>query len=502
MKRRTFLGSTALPAVLATAGCVQQQPTSPGVTAGSNPFQHGVASGDPTQERVILWTRVSPADASAAAPERAVSWWIGERESGEQPAASGQLSTSAERDFTVKVDAAGLTPGTRYFYGFEADGWRSPVGRTRTAPSGSVSDLRFAVTSCANHPQGYFNAYRAIADDDSLTAVFNLGDYLYEYANDTYGDGTALGRVPAPDREIVSLADYRTRHAQYKSDPDLQDAHAAHPWLVVWDDHESANNAWAGGAENHTEGAEGEWSVRKAAAVRAYYEWMPVREVPTGLYRTFRYGDLASIAMLDARLVGRDEQGAGDDHDLANATERTLLGPIQERDFLAHLSEEQAAGVRWKLVGQQVVFAPWTDGKAPFNPDSWDGYRASRQRVIDHIVDGQISDVVILSGDVHSSWGMEVPAGDDNCALEFVAPAVSSPALATASPRARELFDNAAAIEHVRYADGDHNGYLFLHLNAERVRAEWRFTGARDVRSGETRLGGAVEGATGSNRLS
>lgn len=506
MQRRTFLNGLAMagPAAGLMSGCQTDQIS---VTAapGENPFKHGVASGDPLNDRVILWTRISPpVSQSSGAPARVeVAWWVAEDEAGDRPVASGSQWTGADRDYTVKVDAAGLQPDRRYFYGFMSDGQRSEVGRTRTLPVDGVEKVRLAVTSCANHPQGYFNPYGHIAGLDDLNAVLSLGDYLYEYANTVYGDGQALDRVPEPNTEIISLGDYRKRHAQYKADADLRAAHAAHPWIVIWDDHESANNSWADGAENHSAETEGEWAVRKAIAIRAYYEWMPIREVPTGLYRSFRFGNLADLVMLDTRLEGRDEQGTREDFDTANDPQRTLLGPVQEARFFDHLKTLQQQNVRWKVVGQQVVFAPWTDGKSPFNPDSWEGYRASRRKVLDHITRNDIQNTVILTGDVHSAWGMEVP--DDSGtrrAVEFVAPAVSSPPLASTSPALKDLVRRAPEnLDHIKYANGEHNGYLLVELSETQATASWWFTGDRKRRSTRARRAKTLTTMSGSNTL-
>lgn len=225
-------------------------------------FRHGVASGDPLADRVILWTRVTP---TAPAASASVRWQVARDPRFAQIVARGETTTGAERDFTVKADAAGLQPGRTYYYRFEALGARSAIGRTRTLPREGVSRLRLGVVSCSNLPQGYFNAYACLAKRADLDAVLHLGDYIYEYANRRYGDGTALGRIPAPDKEMVALQDYRERHAQYKADPDLQAIHRQHPFIVVWDDHEFTNNAWSGGAENHDpDEGEGEWGPRRS----------------------------------------------------------------------------------------------------------------------------------------------------------------------------------------------------------------------------------------------
>ncbi|MEQ8692399.1 MAG: alkaline phosphatase D family protein, partial [Pseudomonadales bacterium] len=248
---------------------------------------------------------------------------------------------------------------------------------------------------------------------------------------------------------------------------------------------------------------EGSWEERRANAIMAYYEWMPIREVPTGLFRSFRFGNLADLVMLDTRLAGRDEQGTRDDFELATDPQRTLLGPIQEGLFLNHLSASEADQVRWKLVGQQVVFAPWTDGQSPFNADSWEGYRSARARVLDHIEQGDIQNVVILSGDVHSSWGMEVPSvkGDRSQAIELVAPAVSSPPLATLSQSLHDMVRRAPTeLQHIKYAEGHQNGYLVVAVDHQEARARWHFTGDRTVR-GSASTGAGLVCRAGTNRL-
>jgi len=506
MQRRLFLKSTALSTpALGLTGCASTL-TNP-VINGESPFQHGVASGDPLSDRVILWTRVSPTSPTET-DSKLVSWWIGLDENGNNPVQQGESQAKPEHDYTFKVDATGLAPNERYFYGFEHQGFRSDTGRTRTLPNAaqqtSTNDaVRLAVTSCANYPQGYFNAYRHIANTNDLNAVLSLGDYLYEYGEGEYGNGEALDRVPEPPHETLSLSDYRVRHAQHKAEPDLQAAHAAHPWIVIWDDHESANNSWQDGAENHTSD-EGDWSTRKTAAIKAYYEWMPIRELPSGLFRHFRFGKLADLVMLDTRLTGRDEQVEANDLDGARAPERSLLGPVQEQLFLDHLTATNADSVRWKVVGQQIVFAPWSNDDTLLNPDSWDGYRASREKVLEHLQDGEIDDVIVLTGDVHSAWGMNITNKDrtQNQAIELVTAAVSSPPLASASARTAELVSRATIEQpHIKYAEGLSNGYLIVDLNANRARAEWYTTGARTERSEQSVLDKALVSLPGSNEL-
>ena len=274
----------------------------------------------------------------------------------------GELQTGAARDFTVKVDAVGLEPGTTYYYRFQANkaSGRRLAARERFPPN-DVSRVRLGVVSCSNLPQGYFNAYACLANRD-VDAVLHLGDYFYEYANKQYGDGTALGRIPAPDKEIVSLQDYRERHAQYKADPDSQEVHRQHPFIVTWDDHEFANNTWWGGAENHTPATEGDWVIRRAAAVQSYYEWMPIREdlqtLTPRIYRTFRFGDLATLFMLDTRLVGRDQEVDREDLAALASPSRSLLGAAQEDWLARELAESVRNNTRWNVLGQQVMFAP------------------------------------------------------------------------------------------------------------------------------------------------
>ena len=273
-------------------------------------FAHGIASGDPTRDSVILWTRVNTADARDTVRAK---WTVASDPGMKDIRRFGRVETNHRRDFTVKIDARGLRPAATYYYQFEAGGVKSPVGRTRTLPDKSVDRLRLAFASCANYPHGYFNAYARIAARDDLDFVLHLGDYIYEYKLGDYADAALEGqRDVVPTQEIVTLADYRLRYALYRTDPDLQEVHRQHPFITVWDDHETANNSWRDGAENHNpDEGEGKWRVRRRGAVQAYNEYMPIRsDSPSDdrIYRTFRFGDLADILMLDTRLHGRDQQ--------------------------------------------------------------------------------------------------------------------------------------------------------------------------------------------------
>lgn len=278
-------------------------------------FVHGVASGDPLTDRVILWTRVTPLDPPEALPDKGVldiAWEISEDKNFSATITSGSVSTSPARDYTVKVDAGDLKPGRRYFYRFSYGASTSPVGRTRTLPTGKIGAARLAVVSCSSFPHGFFNVYRELSKLSDVDLVVHLGDYIYEYDADSYSSKEAKekGRLVLPTSELTALEHYRTRHGQYKGDPDLQAAHGRHAFVTVWDDHEVCNNAWRGGAENHNDG-EGDWEERRAAAIQAYMEWMPIRENdgdPKLIYRSFELGDLASLIMLDTRIIGRDRQ--------------------------------------------------------------------------------------------------------------------------------------------------------------------------------------------------
>lgn len=330
-------------------------------------FLHGVASGDPTHSAIILWTRVTP-DVDG---DVTVSWEIATDESFSDLVGNGETVTNAERDYTVKVDAIGLDSGTHYYYRFKCAETYSDSGLTKTLPKGAVASVKLAVMSCANYPAGHFNVYQLASQIESLDAVIHLGDYIYEYGRDGYAseNAAALGREVLPAGELLTLEDYRTRYGQYRSDASLSGLHAKVPFITVWDDHEVANDTWSDGAENHNEG-EGNFEERKAAALQAYFEWLPIRPWSEGnheeIYRSFSFGDLVDLHMLDTRLLARDKQLDYADYTdaatgsidsarfLADVTssERTMLGVEQLQWLQANLLTSSG---KWQVLGQQVL---------------------------------------------------------------------------------------------------------------------------------------------------
>ncbi|AZG74816.1 alkaline phosphatase D family protein [Shewanella livingstonensis] len=365
VNRRDFLAMSAkgVGAVVVSYGLMG---CSSDDDAVSGQFLQGVASGDPATDAVILWTRVTP----DIATKITVSWEVATDSDFTQLVTNGQMTTTKERDYTVKVDAVGLEAGQQYFYRFKAGNTVSEVGQTRTLPEGSVASVKLAVMSCANFPAGYFNVYEMAAQQNDLDAVVHLGDYLYEYARGEYASEHAaeLGREVLPAGELFLLDDYRTRYSQYRSDASLQKLHAKVPFITVWDDHEVANDTWKDGAENHNDG-EGDFDQRKQAALQAYFEWLPIRPWSEGnheeIYRSFNFGNLVDLHMLDTRVLARDKQLEYSQYiDTTGAfnsatfltdvtdTNRTLLGQTQLLWLQQTLLQSTA---KWQVLGQQVL---------------------------------------------------------------------------------------------------------------------------------------------------
>jgi alkaline phosphatase/alkaline phosphatase D len=490
---------------LAGAGLVAGAPLSASAAAAATaaPFQHGIASGDPLPDGVLLWTRVTPVPeavpGSGVGPVVTVDWQVAADPGFGTVIRSGSVPSGPDRDHTVKVEVTGLTPATTYWYRFGWAGEWSTTGRTMTAPAAddAITRLRMGVVSCANWEAGYFAAYRHLAARGDLNLVLHLGDYLYEYGTGEFGAGDRVVRPTAPTHEVLTLADYRIRHAQYKTDPDLRALHASVPWIITWDDHEVANDMWSGGAQNHTPSTEGPFPTRLAAARRAYAEWMPVRLAADGhLYRRLRYGTLVELSMLDLRTY-RSRQTTGAHVDDAD---RTIAGPDQLRWLTDGLVDSTAT---WKLVGNPVMISRLDVGTLPawllgplakllgvpangyaLNGDQWDGYNADREVLVDALRENATRNVVFLTGDIHTSWANQLTTRDTGpnhpAAAEFVVPSVTSDNiddfLGTApggplSQLAGTLL--RATNPHVKWTELDGHGYGVLDVTAARCRMDW-----------------------------
>ncbi len=459
--------------------------------AGTVSFQHGVASGDPLADRVILWTRITPADPKAG--DIAYSWKLNPIDRRAGGAKSGQGVTGPGRDWTIKVDAAGLDAGRAYTFEFTANNVTSPMGRTATLPSGATKDAVLAVASCSLYPNGYFNAYDAIAKLSRVDAVLHLGDYIYEYGG--------------PD-----------------SYEQLQAAHARAPWIVVWDDHETANDSFMSGAQNHQPDTEGDWNERKARAIKAYYEWMPIREPANGgaaINRSFQFGDLLSLFMLETRLTARDQQlsydrdlpAPGGEAELAafrtklNDPSRKMMGAEQEAWLAAGLKDSVKAGRVWQVLGNEVVMARLpvpslkkqlgeaklaevmaNEGESsrkrltrmeqlaqlglPYGLDMWDGYPADRERVYDAIKAAGAR-AIVLAGDSHAFWANELYDDAGNrVAAEFGTTGITSPGANDSIKgfSVGEVF--AAANKEVVFSDQASKGFVLLTLTHQDAKAE------------------------------
>ncbi len=508
--RRGALGIAGAGALL--PGAALAQPAAPAVR-----FLHGVASGDPSAEGAVLWTRVTPPEGhNAPIP---VEWRVADAAG--TLVAQGRTEARPARDFTVKPVPAGLKPGAEYRYWFEVAGTRSPEGRFRTLPQGRIEDCVFAVVSCQLYAGGLFNAYEAIAALPRVDAIVHLGDYIYEYGIEGYGAeiGRKLNRLPEPPHEIRTLADYRGRHAQYKGDPDLQAAHARAAMIAVWDDHETANDSFREGAQNHQPESEGDWAARKAAAMQAYFEWMPIRDPQPGkpweaINRSFQFGDLATLAMVETRLLARSQQAEfkGATPDPAafakvlaerNRPDRELLGEGQRAWLEEVLATSVRAGTPWQVLGNQVVMARVPGPKVPegtipaaglspelaarlaaaqagyaaglpFNLDSWDGYPAARERLYASFRRAK-SRPLVLSGDSHAFWCNALADGEGMAvASEFGTSAVSSPSIGDSLPALPVGAMLEQAGPEVLLCDQRAKGFIVLTLTPERATADYR----------------------------
>lgn len=513
--RRSFLSAAALTAAAPPA-------YARGLSEGQ--FTHGVASGDPLADSVVLWTRF------VGAGEGRVGWEVAEDEAFARIAARGEGAARFSNDFCVKVEARGLEPGRTYFYRFLSASGPSLIGRTRTAPRGEAGSLTLALFSCSNYGFGYFHAYGHAARREDIDLVLHVGDYIYEVQRGAYPSDEQLvpGRLIEPVNETVTLADYYQRYATYHTDPDLLELRRLKPISVVWDDHEIANDAWREGAQQHQD-YEGRYLDRIAAASKAYFDWMPIRRPDPRapqIYRSLDWGDLARIVLLDTRFIGRDQQlnyrsqllprlaEAGADAQalaaefrasLLDDPNRTLLGARQERWFAETLAQSKARGQTWQVIAQQVVMGAQTvpaglpdllppdaapGSRAyvvagaqvgalglPWNLDSWSGYPAARARFLEACA-ANAGNTLVLGGDSHNCWVNNLRAAGAGrlAALEIAGGSVSSPgmegSLTNAAPGQREAMVRAANPD-MAFTDLTNRGYAAMRLTRAACEAEW-----------------------------
>jgi alkaline phosphatase D len=523
--RRLVLKGAALGALAGPFRVFSAEAATAPAAAGI--FGYGVASGDPAGDAVIIWTRATPPQAGGriATPGSGlgrpvcVHWEVARDQSFRHVVKRGTVYTNASTDHTVKVDVTGLKTYTRYFYRFHAEGETSPTGRTQTAPDDGhrLHALRFGVVSCGNYTDGYFSAYRALGRRDDLDFVLHLGDYLYEGGNQPEPAGV---RDHIPPTEILSLTDYRLRHAQHKADPDLALAHKQHPFITIFDDHEVADNAWDTGAGNHTEGQEGSFADRRRDAYRAYLEWMPFRLpeqriVPhrgTRFFRRFGFGPLGDLSVLETRqnrsaqvdLPPFSTRGGGLlPIGFDPATDARLADPARhllEPEQLTWLKNTTAStGKPWHLIGNQVVLSPirfpgGAIGAPPeltmINSDQWDGYQADQSALLSHLAaqPSRAGDAVVLTGDIHSSWALDLPG---SAGVEFVTPSVTSrgfyeavraelppgtPPEAVVTATHGLVAALSSANPGIKYLDGIGHGYTLIDVTPDRVQADFHHT--------------------------
>ncbi|MFH4744794.1 alkaline phosphatase D family protein [Vibrio harveyi] len=527
LSRRDFIKAVSSGAVATTlTACGSDD--SDATPTGS--FEYGVASGDPTQTQVIIWTRVT-----TAASYVDVTWQVSRSEDFSTVEQSGTFTTDTSRDFTVKVDVQNLNPSTQYYYRFMVGETTSIVGMTQTLPEGSVDKASMAVVSCANYPAGYFNVYKEILKQhqtESFDVVLHLGDYIYEYGAGGYAseDASRLGREPSKGTECITLDDYRKRYAQYRQDQDLQALHAALPMIAVWDDHELANDAWKNGAENHQDN-EGSFVDRRAAAAAAWTEWLPVRENTFSnmlIYRQFSFGDLINLMMLDTRLVGRDQpldyfslnaptmDAIGGLVAQSRSADRELLGTEQLAWLMNAFNSQDA---KWNVLGQQVLMSrmelpssvmlamfqlfnatdeqkmdallavnsaisnyladPSSDTiKLPYNLDAWDGYYVERERVYE-IAKASEGHFVCLAGDTHNAWTSELKDVSNNpVGVEFATSSVSSPGLEeylALEPVAIAQMEYTLPhlVSELQWTDIKQRGFMRVTFTPEKAQSTW-----------------------------
>ena len=475
------------------------------------PFYHGVASGDPLADGFIIWTRVTPSGKMDSIP---VAWVVAKDSTLHQIVAHGNAFAFSERDYTLQVDVRGLEADSYYYFQFTADNKTSDIGRSKTAPTDINNLLRLAFINCTNYQSGYYNALLALAQRDSIDAVIHLGDYIYEYPS---GFGSnRVDRHHLPDKELISLSDYRSRYAQYRLDKDFQEVHRMHPFICIWDDHEFANNAHRSGAKNH-QPDEGDYAQRRNAAAKAYFEWLPIRENKTGqLYRKTSMGKVADLFLLDERIAGRAAPLSKQttNSNIADST-RSMLGAEQYRWLTENMKATEA---HWTLIASQVLFADM-DYKTlrpdnPRNMDAWDGYLSEKRKLANFIKNNAIENLLIISGDSHCSWAFDLPAStgyhhlqtatEDNIAIELSVPSITSSNYDERMPlkevlKIEDIYrkDNP----HLKYVNLHDHGYLLLEVDSQKVLATFYYVDTVLKRQWKERKGAAFRIDSGGKGL-
>ncbi len=442
------------------------------------PFYHGLASGDPTQTSLVIWTKVT---LPVSVLKTSVYWELSIDSSFYKILKKGTRLTDESTDFTVKVEVDKLESGREYYYRFRYDSIYSIVGKTKTLTDGK-KPIKLAFASCSNFEYGYFSNYRFIAEDKQIDAVIHLGDYIYEYGNGEYGD-TSLGRKNIPPHEIISLKDYRTRYSLYRLDKDLQKLHQYKPVITTWDDHEIANNAYSKGAENH-QAKDGDWETRKSSAIQAYYEWLPVNNTPNNpLYRSFSFGKLLNLIILDTRMAERSLQVDSVGAENLLDTNRTILGKKQ----FDWLSQNLQKHHTWNIIGNQVPFGPMYGAslvKKESYMDGWDGYPFERHKFIEFLNRLQLKNIVIVTGDYHRSFAIESDEKGtldtaDNVAVEFIVSSINSAnddeyyGDEKAKERRQLYLKNNPPIKYVNNTD---HGYLVLTAYENKIEASYIYS--------------------------
>ncbi len=500
-------------------------------------FTHSVASGEPASDSMLLWTRFVPADGK---PVHVIAE-VSTSADFATIVTKGMAITGPWRDWTTKITVSGLKPGTAYFYRFIGpDGSASPVGRTKTLPEGpQARSFKAAIFSCSNMPFGWFNAYAHAAARDDLDLAIHLGDYFYEYKTGGYPPIKDQVRPTAPDNELIQIADYRIRYASYRADPDLQALHARVPWIVQWDDHESANDSWEGGAENHDAG-EGDWGTRRNAALQAYREWMPVSDEP---WKTYEIGTLATLFRTETRDLARTEQP-----DIAPLFKEadpvaalkafrdgawmdpaaTMMG-TQQANWLFHaLKASVKAGQKWQIVGFGTIMGQtvmpdaalgWLDPAAsqrsknyilagiqaaklglPFNYDNWGGYPAERARFL-KAAQAAAANLVVISGDSHNGWAYDLGQDGKPAGVEFAGHSVTSNGYegsVRTDPKVVAV-GLVAANPELKWCDTSRRGYMALTITPTKVSNDWLFVDSVKARSSNAVVGHSATVTRGRN---